>query len=85
MTLKSDLNVGWPIPIVGDCCIRFGAAKSVGVGLLIRIGPTGGGGGINACGVDGGNDVTVASGINGWRGCGLANDDDAVAVCDLLK
>lgn len=60
--MKSDLNVGWPMPIVdGACWSRFVGSSG---GLLIRIAT--GGGGRNPGGADGGNDVAGASGGSGW-------------------
>lgn len=64
MTLKSDLNVGCAIPMEEVCCNRFGVPP-ISLGLFNLI-PTGGGGGAkNPEVADGGNEVTVASSING--------------------
>lgn len=57
MTLKSDLNVGCPIPIDGGCDKRF---EPISCGLfVILIDPTGGGG-KKPGGAVGANDVTVS-------------------------
>lgn len=63
LTLKSDLNVGWAIPMEDVCCNRLGVPP-ISFGLFSLI-PTGGGGGAkNPEAADGGNEVTVASDIN---------------------
>lgn len=61
LTLKSDLNVGWPIPMDDGA----GWRRLVGIsgGLLIRMAT--GGGGRNPGGAEGGKAVTGPSGGNG--------------------
>lgn len=79
LTLNSDLNVGWAIPIDGDCCKRFGPISG---GLFNRIGPSGGGG-RKLGGAEGGNDVTVASGGIWWcTDNGGREKFDEDIVCD---
>jgi hypothetical protein len=54
LTLKSDLKVGCPIPMDGDCWIRF---TDISGGLESDRIVTGGGGGCKNPGLDGGRAV----------------------------
>lgn len=62
LTLKSDLNVGWPIPMDDGA----GWSRLVGSsgGLLMRMAT--GGGARKPGGAEGGKAVTGPSGGNGW-------------------